>query len=287
MVTLVAPPVSSSLSRSIRGGTCRYVLAKPEERADLEHAIEITRYHVSGLQEFAARGLDFFGEMPHLLLHFVVDQQFASAGLVFASRYVAEEASKRIEAGRNAELRSLISTANGVTEFGALRGLLFEEVAHRDLQRGGNFDFRRLDASSGAAQPGIVIEAGLKRATFRTLEELGTLAAPGVYARPAAKNFGTVDAVLFPSAPSSPVMFLQMTLRTSHPIRALAVERLRDSLPAALRSRGVQFVFVVPEDVAGVFAAQPFYTSESTVSKSRPTDMPQHLLTLRLVATRQ
>ncbi len=265
------------------------MLGKPnsEDQTDLEKAIASANANLAALKVFASEGLEFLGEMPHKLLHFVVDEQYASTGVVFASPYVAEEVSKRVAAERNAELRLLISAAEGVKEFGALRGLLFEEVAHGDLQRGGKFDFRRLDAASGPAQPALVIEAGLKRATFRTAEELGALAAPGVYARPAAKNFVTVDAVLVPSAPSSPVMFLQMTVSTSHPIKAWAVQQLRDSLPAPLRSRGVQFVFVVPEDVAGVFAAQPFHTSQSTVTKNPPTGIPQHLLTLRLVATRQ
>ena len=272
-----------------RGGICRYVLGKPnsEDQIDLEKAIASANANLAALKVFASEGLEFLGEMPHKLLHFVVDEQYASAGIVFASPYVAEEVSKRIAAERNAELRLLISAAEGIKEFGALRGLLFEEVAHRDLQRGGKFDFRRLDAPSGAAQPGIAIEAALKRVTFRAAEELGALAAPGVYARPAAKNFVTVDAIVVPSAPSSPVLLLQMTVSASHPIKACAVQQLRDSLPAALRSRGVQFVFVVPEDVAAIFAAQPFHTTQSTVSKNPPTDVPQYLLALRLVATKQ
>lgn len=227
--------------------------------------------------------------MPHKLLHFVVDKQFASAGVVFASPHVADEISKRIAAERNADLRLLISAAEGVKEFGALRGLLFEEVAHCDLQRGGNFDFRCLDASGPAAPypnaSGITIETALKRVMFRTAEEFGALAVPGVYARPAAKNYVTVDAVLIPSAPTSPVMFLQMTVSANHPIKAWAVQKLRDSLPAALQGRAVQFVFVVPEDVASVFAKQPFHTAQNTVTKNPPPDVRQQLLTLRLAAT--
>lgn len=266
-----------------RGGICRFVLAKtdPAEQADLERAIAGVNTSIAMLSAFVATGLELSGEMPHKLLHFIVDPQFQSSGVAFASPYVATEVVKRIAQDRNMEVRLLISASSGVQEFAALRGLLFEQVAHSTLPRGGSFRFTSLESAGAAAQE-IKID-NLKVAIFRTLEEFTLVAAAGgVYARPAAKNFPTIDAVLLPSAPNAPVMFLQMTVSKDHPVKAAPLKKLRDALPPLFRERPVQFVFVVPDDIESGFTKQPFHTLEGTVTQKPPTDVSQCLLTVRL-----
>lgn len=233
------------------------------------------------LSAFVAVGLELSGEMPHKLLHFVVDDHFLSTGIAFASPYVAKKVVKRIAQDRNVEVRLLISASESVKEFAALRGLLFEQVAHTTLQQGGAFRFADLE-SVGSAPNTIQVDKNLKVEIFRTLEEFTRVAAPGVYAQPAAKNFATVDAVLLPLAPTDPVLFLQMTVGKDHPIKTAALKKLRDALPPALQGRRVQFVFVVPEDVENGFTKQPFHTTERTVVQQPPNDVPQRMLTVPL-----
>lgn len=246
-----------------RGGICRYILTKtnPDAQADLEGAIAGVNTSIAMLSAFAATGLELSGEMPHKLLHFVVDDHFLSTGVAFASPYVAKQVVKRIAQDRNVEVRLLISASESVKEFAALRGLLFEQVAHATLQRGGSFRFADLESAGNNAPTTIQVDKNLKVEIFRTLEEFTCVAAPGVYAQPAAKNFATVDAVLLPLAPAAPVMFLQMTVSKDHPIKAAALKKMRDALPPALKGRQVQFVFVVPEDVES-------WLSEATVPHS-------------------
>ena len=164
-------------------------------------------------------------------------------------------------------------------------------MAHDALQRGGTFPFVCLDHSvagaSAAAATTISIEKNLKKVTFRTAAEFGKVLAPGTYARPTARNFAAVDAVLIPSHDAAPVLLLQMTVGTTHPIKAAALKKMRDNLPAGLKGRAVQFVFVVPEDVAGDFKKQPFQTMDGTVAKYPPSDVSQQLLTVRLAAIAQ
>lgn len=259
------------------------------EQGTLNTAINSAYSSITSLEAFVRKGVEFDSEMPHLLFHFIVNEHFESVGCAFASAYVGQEVTKLILAARKNDVRLLICAAEGVNEFGALRGLLFEEVSHSELQRGGTFGFVRL-APTAPALPltnSITIEKTLKVVTFRTAEEFGALAAPGVYARPVTKNYATVDAVLVPSDSTAPVMFLQMTVSTSHPIKAAALQKMRDCLPATLKSRPVQFVFVVPEDVTCGFKQQPFHTVQHTVMVNPPKDVPQYLLTLRLTMQQQ
>lgn len=72
---------------------------------------------------------------------------------------------------------------------------------------------------------------------------------------------------------------LQMTVRTTHPIKAAAVQRMRAQFPSALKGRKVLFV---PEDVASNFKQQPFHTLAGTVMDKPPMDVSQGLLTVRL-----
>lgn len=152
-----------------RGGICRYVLTKtnPDAQADLEKAIAGVNSSIAMLSAFVATGLELSGEMPHKLLHFVVDDHFLSAGIAFASPYVAKQVVKRIAQDRNVELRLLISASESVKEFAALRGLLFEQVAHTTLQRGGSFRFANLE-SAGSAPNTIQVDKNLKVEIFRT-----------------------------------------------------------------------------------------------------------------------
>lgn len=281
-----------------RGGICRYVLVKtkPDDQAGLDTAISSA--NIDTLKSFAAETLTYSNDMPHTLLHFVVDEQFFVTGVAFASEYVSREVTWRIVFRSRADVARLLAATEGANHFGALRGLLFEEVAHDALQRGGAFAFVRLDHSAGASAAAtttttttttatISIEKNLKKVTFRTAAEFGKVVAPGTYARPTARNFAAVDAVLVPSHDAAPVLLLQMTVSTSHPIKLAALAKIRNELPAALRGRAVQFVFVVPADVADGFKKQPFHTMDDTVAKNPPSDVSQHLLTMRLEAFAQ
>lgn len=266
-----------------RGGICRYVLAKTgeDDQAGLKAAIESA--NIDTLKSFAAETLTFSSEMPHPLLHFLVSERYSVEGVAWASEYVSHEVTNRLLFKGKADVAQLLAATEGVKHFGALRGLLFEEVAHSVLQRGGNFTYVYIDDSSSvttAAAATISIEP-LKMKTFRTVAELGPLAAPGLYARPSVRNFAGVDAVLIPSDNSAPVLLLQMTVSTSHPIKLAAVVKIRKEIPPSLKARGVHFVFVVPADVACDFTKQPFHTLDGTVAHHPPSDVPQYLLTVR------
>lgn len=280
-----------SLSPSIfRGGICRYVLAKTGSADQVGLDTAISSANIDALKSFAAETLTYSNDMPHTLLHFVVDEQFFVTGVAFASEYVSREVTWRIVFRSRADVARLLAATEGANHFGALRGLLFEEVAHDALQRGGTFAFVRLNHSAAAAAATtatISIEKNLKKVTFRTAAEFGKVVGPGTYARPTARNFAAVDAVLVPSHDTAPVLLLQMTVSTSHPIKLAALAKMRNELPAALRARAVQFVFVVPVDVADGFKKQPFHTMDDTVAKNPPSDVSQHLLTVRLEAFAQ
>jgi len=273
---------SLSRRRLIAGAAYRYVLAKtsPEDQAALDTAIASA--NIDALKSFAAETLTNSNDMPHTLLHFVVNEQFFVIGIAFASEYVSHEVTWRVVFKIRTDVKRLLVATEGANQqFGALRGLLFEEVAHDALQRGGDFAFVPLNDGASTSISTISIERNLKKVTFRTAQELAALLA-GTYARPTTSNFAAVDAVLVPSDSSAPVMLLQMTVSSSHPIKAAELTKLRNELPATLKRRGVTFVFVVPEDIASCFKKQPFHTVQGTVMVNPPSDVSQHVLTVRL-----
>lgn len=266
-----------------RGGDCRHVLAKtnPDVQADLDRAIAASNACIGMLSTMFATRLEVASETP--LLHFVVDEHFQQTSVAFASPYVAQEVAKCIAKERRMELRRLISSSREYArDLAALRGLLFEQVAHSMLQHGGSFRFADLAAADVSAVETIQVDENLKVEIFRTLEEFTRMAAPGVYAQPAAKHLGSMDAVLIPFAATAPVMFLQMVAWDYQPIKAAALKKVRDALPPALKMRGVQVVFVVPEDVEDDFTRQSWNNEGRTAMQQLPNDVPRRLLTVRL-----
>lgn len=212
--------------------------------------------------------------MPHKLLHFLVNSKYQSYSVTWASSLVAQEVSALVERAWNVELRILVAGAEGVPALGAVRGLFFEAAVHRHLPRGGQFTLRDLLRHKDRK----IAIAPLKELIFNSAAQLTTQLAAGVYARPKAKNFATIDAIVVPPEKDSPIMFLQMTVSSTHPIKAAVVQTLRDTLPSSLRSRALHFVFVVPEDVAPSFPLQEFHTRAGTVMQSPPSDVVQHVL---------
>ena len=85
-----------------------------DDQAILRNAIYSANTNIAMLSAFVVAGVEYNGDMPHKLLHFVVDEHFQATGVVFASPYVAEEITKRITEDRKQEVRLLISATEGV-----------------------------------------------------------------------------------------------------------------------------------------------------------------------------
>ena len=76
---------------------------------------------------------------------------------------------------------------------GPLRGVFYEEFAHRKLQAGGRFEYRKLGATVGVESKTMELGPSVLR-EFNKIEEVGRFA-NGIYARPRQRNFPAVDAL--------------------------------------------------------------------------------------------
>lgn len=76
---------------------------------------------------------------------------------------------------------------------GPLRGVLFERLAHRTLQKGGTFRCRSLDTGGEAFD--LVLDINANKFVFNKTDE-AKQAADGVYAMPRAQNLAAIDAVV-------------------------------------------------------------------------------------------
>jgi hypothetical protein len=115
-------------------------------------------------------------------------------------------------------IRSALPGAHRTT----MRGMLFEEHAHRRLASGESFRARRLDGSAGGSGDGA------ERVTFGALDTLIVQGVPdiraGHHCRPRAQNFESIDAVVAPSS------LFQITVGEKHPVKHNGLAKLRPKL---------------------------------------------------------
>jgi hypothetical protein len=156
-------------------------------------------------------------------------------------------------------------------------GLIFENRMHLIFQHGGRFEATKLGGSTT-----FTIEIGDKPYhTFAKVSELGSLLRKqprsqsigsdkiGVYFRPQQGNLCSVDsfAITKSATTNKPVLVLfQMTVSTSHPVKAHGLASIWAKMPASLKRTPPMLVFVVPEEVATEFSTQTITPSVSSTS---------------------
>jgi hypothetical protein len=126
---------------------------------------------------------------------------YSTSRVYLASMYVQESVYDRFATEDHDHLMRFIWDSADDSFFGAIRGKLFEEHAHRRLVSGESFRVRRLDGPAGGSGDGA------EQVTFGALD---TLIVQGVddiragsYCRVRAQNFESIDAPWSRPPPSS------------------------------------------------------------------------------------
>ncbi len=199
------------------GGVPRAVLEKADndsyQRKTMDEALVRARSLseiLSTVGEVAASD-----EISNKILHYVVDSDYIGTQVVFASQWVAEEIIRRGGQQAEHEIRKFLAAQEANPQAAGLRGQVFEALAHKVLQRGGNFRVKPLGDNSQSATNSTVSEHWPARIykQFSKVTELRGLACAGdLYLVPAAKNNKAFDAV------RPPQDALQMTVSPRHPI---------------------------------------------------------------------
>ncbi|CAG8454146.1 20771_t:CDS:2 [Dentiscutata erythropus] len=192
------------------------------------------------------RLLEFVGEIDHAddISHRIIhihtnlpgeeeedrETHYIKKFILFASEWVAEKVMDKLKRNYNQQLRNFVTASLSENEYSTLQGVIFEQIAHRILQKGGSFNTHR----------------------------------GGKYCQPIQKNFSSVDAVVAPHT------LFQMTVSRNHPINVNGMNKLVEKLGGKTGANHIYFYFVLPKDLYDNYQAQPFYTNGQTVAKRIP-----------------
>jgi hypothetical protein len=191
----------------------------------------------------------------HVLLARRLAKGYSTLRVCFASTYVQRSVYDRLATEDRDHLMRFIWDSAGNPFLSAIRGMLFEEHAHRRLASGELFRVRRLDGPADGSGDGA------ERVTFGKLDTLMVQGVDGIrsgyYCRPQAKNFASVDAVVAPSS------LFQMTVGEKHPVKHDGLAKLQPKLAS---SGPVRLYFVVPPDRWASFGQQNYVTQKGVLA---------------------
>jgi hypothetical protein len=268
------------------GGIARYVLQYAlveEQQARLKEALDVSNIN-SVVDSYGGSGEK--ADASSRLIHRSVKEGFHSGPYQFASAYVVDEIYSRVYANDRVNLIRFLSTSQGVSETGQLRGTLFEKHAHTVLANGGPFKIRDLSLSTEnalqIAKPEKEEESKLDLPTDLTTflyssDNSDFQAAQNCYFRPVSKNFESVDSFIKPN------LLFQMTGAKDHPCKQTG---LRDALKILGNPKEPKLYFVVPPDRFESFKYQSYHGKDGMVLKKGPNQyvkkISQYVLTFKL-----
>src|SRR6185369_8974395 len=163
----------------------------------------------------------------------------------------------KLERNYSQQLRNFVTASSSENEYSTLRGVIFEQIAHRILQKGGSFNIHSLESDFTSSTIEIPEQIKLVFNDIKKIEEVK-------YYQPIQKNFTSIDAVVAPHT------LFQMTVSKSHPINMNGMKKLVEKLGGKLGTNHIYFYFVLPKDLYDNYQVQHFYTTSKTVAKKIP-----------------
>ncbi|CAB5363178.1 unnamed protein product [Rhizophagus irregularis] len=206
------------------GGIPRFILENANDKTEQKKLDDAISICTEDIIKYIGEG-DTQEDTSHKLVHIVTNLPedrteyplYSEKIIKFASRYVGEKVTSKLE--KTLRYR-LISEMNVALKFGKSNqvfGNLFEEVAHRLLRNGGVFKVRSLDTK---------VEG-----TYRINPQNGTYMffdvneiENGKYYQPYEVNFSSIDAIIAPSS------LFQMTTSLNHNTNVAGLEKLDSKL---------------------------------------------------------
>lgn len=256
------------------GGIPRFVLEKlndPAAQLTLDAAVAVT--DLQKLQA-AVGSIDAAGDLSHKLLHIIVEKPYIRYHVSLGTMYIADKVVQKLANEQKDAFELFLRTSTSPL-MAKVRGILFEEYAHRRLSPGGVFKIKQLVESAGAGEER---ELELLASVVCSIREVKDIAPfqQGDYLKPSISNFPLVDSILYPDK------WFQMTVSQKHPVSHVLAKKILDQIPGDVH---VSLYFVVPPDVYDDFQWQPIVESNkrrSTVVPSFMTRVTQHVLMLPL-----
>jgi len=201
-------------------------------------------------------------DVSHVIVHIKSKKPYTTMTIDFGSKYIGEQVYQHFAAEAEQDLVQFLRASDGQGEYAALRGLVFEGRAHKQLQKGGEFKVRDLDTNK-------ITKIQISPTTLQTISTLEFPYDPTLYCQPIVGNFAAVDSWIDGKG------FFQMTISPTHPIKRKKMETLVDASKMNL------IYFVVPSGkVCDEFIKQKFQDGNKIVSAPKLHTLKQYVLEL-------
>ena len=246
------------------GGIARYVLeVVPARRNEYICMLESNILNCI-LRTIRSVGREDIGTENHMIFH---RQSGPESGyyeyeIKFASQYVGDKIVDIISKHGYEEMKAFVRMGDISPVAASLRGWILEAIVHNELPNGGTFHVRQLFDNKEEQRD----FPKMKHMVFDKLEEANLPhLSSSEYLQPKSKTFEAADAI------SPPNNIFQVTVSTSHPIKASGLKKILKELQKCkdwTKDTRVNYYFVVPPDVYKSFdCAQNYHTAKHTVSK--------------------
>jgi len=185
---------------------------------------------------------------------------YTLSNLDFASDYVYEKVMDVLLTNYREQLQTFVQASKSISDYGTLRGTIFERIAHGKLLNGGSFKVRPLFGQTTSC---FGISNSNRKLTIPPRDKLLFSKPDEViqnrYCIPTQKNNASFDAFV------SPDTFFQMTIADNHPIIRIGLEKyIKDD------NSDINFYFVLPTDLYNDYKPQALHTTNRTVLKNKP-----------------
>ena len=235
---LVYPHLEEELVKQLYekwGGSARYCLQWATDKAaqlELQQALDDTDL---GACVKAVGNLESASAASNRILHFSVSDDYASATVVFASRYAERLLMNSLLKRGRAQLRQELASRLGERAYASFVGAAFEEIFHNMMETGCELMCRDLEAEDAA--PHLLQFGACQTHIFLDKEDVSHVQTAN-YFIPVGKTFEAVDSILQPDS------VFQVTTAADHKVSGKGLENALQLLP---EKDSYKLYFVVPD----------------------------------------
>ncbi|CAI2166028.1 10118_t:CDS:2 [Funneliformis geosporum] len=198
------------------------------------------------------------------LIHIHVKSDFITPRYCFASRMITRDIIDRYIRYNQIKFRHLLKCTGGDSKVSAFRGRIFEDFAHQQIQKGGDFRIRLLTNGMVSMKNTITEYKKIRSYKFKefyTLEDTRK----NYYNVPTAQNFESIDSF---SYDENTLFLYQVTVSMKHSIKFNALDKIKKFLDW---DKDIYLYFVVPPEIFSRFPPQKYKNSKDEDRQKFPT----------------
>ncbi|CAB5394212.1 unnamed protein product [Rhizophagus irregularis] len=244
------------------GGIPRYVLERANDETHQSKLIDaIKGCKVKIFDDIGEKCIER-SETSHMIAHIDVNPSYKEVILRFASNYVRERVTDKLETSIRARLLEKTKAGTG----NSLLGSVFEYIAHRTLWNGGKFDVRPLDKyeDNNNYDSDAIVNLPKQDLPLYFHKTRIDVIEDGVYYQPQESNFPSVDSIIAPNK------VFQMTIAKRHSIKMNGLKILYDKFGGESADHLIYYYFVVPEHIYDDYKTQNIANSDGVDAQIIP-----------------